>query len=139
MTQQMTGTKVVRDDRYCSVVVDLGKSRVTTAWKGFTPGVVYREVLLQVHDAIREFGLQQWLSDSRKMGAIMHEETKWTGEVLTPMLGSSSLQKVAVLNSSDFIHNMAVGRMRKEAPPRMPYLVEFFDDPELALGWLKQD
>ncbi|MCB0794211.1 MAG: STAS/SEC14 domain-containing protein [Flavobacteriales bacterium] len=130
---------ILRDDAVCSLVVDQDQRLVRLTWKGMVPGAVYREVLLQVLDTITLNGLHYWLSDSRQMGAILHEETQWTNEVFSPRLIRTGLRRVAVVNSTDFIHQMAAQRMVAEAPPDVPYEIAFFDTLQDAETWLLRE
>lgn len=131
-------TIVVRDDTDALVLVDPRHGRLTLRWRWGVPGETYRSVLLEVAQAIADHGLVTWLSDSRQMGAILHADTQWTMDELTPRLKRTPLKRVAVLNSPDFIHQMAAGRMAAEADPSLPYDVLFFDAADEAERWLKE-
>ena len=131
-------TIIIRDDADALVLVDPRSGRLTLRWRWAVPGETYRSVLLEVAEAISKHELVSWMSDSRQMGAILHADTEWTMDELTPRLKGTSLKRVAVLNSSAFIHQMAAGRMAAEADPSVPYDVLFFDAADEAERWLKE-
>lgn len=132
----MSESVPVRDDPHVRIEVDVSRSLLISEWKGYVPSEDYREILLQIQELIANKELRHWLSDSRRMGAILHEDTIWSKEELGPMLASTGLEALAILNSSDIIHQMAAGRMVKESGPTAPYRMAFFDDRESALHWL---
>ena len=131
-------TIIVRDDADALVLVDPRRGRLTLRWRWGVPGGTYRSVLLEVAEAIATHALVSLMSDSRHMGAILHADTEWTMNELTPRLKRTPLKRVAVVNSPDFIHQMAAGRMAAEADPSVPYDVLFFDAADEAERWLKE-
>lgn len=132
----MTALSTLRDDLHVKIELDLEHRMLISRWKGYVPSEEYRAILLQIQGSIAEHQLHFWLSDSRKMGAILHEDTVWSREDLGPLLASTELKALAILNSSDIIHQMAAGRMVKESGPSAPYRMAFFDDQESAMNWL---
>ena len=132
----MTAIATLRDDLHVKIELDLDHQMLISKWKGYVPSENYRSILLEIQGAISDHKLHFWLSDSRQMGAILHEDTVWSRDDLGPLLASTVLKALAILNSSDIIHQMAAGRMVKESGTSAPYRMAFFDDQESAMKWL---
>lgn len=129
----------IREDDLVTVSVDEERSMISTVWKGYVPSPDYRAILLQTLNVVVERHLVLWLSDSTRMGVILHSDEKWSVETLTPMLIKGGMRRVAVVRSLDFFSQTAAERMADSTAGKVPYKVEFFNSDVLATNWLMQE
>ena len=116
--------------------VDEEMSIIVTEWKNYLPSAEYRASLLQVHELVKRYGLRFWLSDSRKMGAILRDDEQWSVAEFTPLLMQAGLRRIAVISSADYFNRTSTERMVEATAAIVPFKVEFFDDPLMGREWL---
>ena len=130
---------VIRNDDLVRMEVDLEHGMITSTWNGFVPSGKYREALWQILAQVRDRHLNLWLSDTRAMGAILHDDEKWSIEVFMPQIIQLGLRRVAVVRGEDYFTHRATERMVEATAEVAPFKVELFADPEEAEGWLVKE
>ena len=130
---------VIRDDGLVRIEVELEHSLITSTWNGFVPSDEYRAALWQIRDQVRDHHLNLWLSDTRSMGAILHNDEKWSIEVFMPEIIKFGLRRVAVVRGEDYFTHRATERMVEATAEVAPFKVELFADPSEAERWLLKE
>lgn len=108
---------------------------VYLTWKGNAAGPTFRAPVLKLIEAAREYKLLYFLSDTRRMGAILYHDTEWTEREALPQIIQAGLRRSAVLTSRNVLNNIAVDNMVASIPREAPYTVAYFDEPDQALQW----
>ncbi|HQW05950.1 MAG: hypothetical protein IPH05_02840 [Flavobacteriales bacterium] len=130
---------LIREDDLVRVEVDEERSLISTTWLGYVPSPDYRAILLQVLNEVMQRKLRLWISDSTRMGVILHSDEKWSVDTLTPMLVKGGMRRVAIVRSLDFFSQTAAERMADSTAGQVPYKVEFFPDVAKAQEWLSKE
>ncbi len=131
--------KSIRNDAMVRIELDLEHGEVTSTWGGFVPGDDYRATLWQILALVRDHKLTLWLSDTRSMGAILHNDEKWSIEVFMPEIIKFGLRRVAVVRGQDYFTHTATERMVDATAEVAPFKVELFADPDEAERWLLKE
>ncbi len=130
---------VLQNDGLVRLVVDPQHSLIISTWNGFVPSDVYRTALWRIHDQVRDHHLTLWLSDTRAMGAILHDDEKWSIDVFMPEIIKLGLRRVAVVRGDDYFTHTATERMVDATAEVAPFKVELFADPAEAERWLLKE
>ncbi len=129
----------VLDSPEANVEVYPAEKLVHLTWKGDAAGPTFQAPVLKLIEAARDHKLMYFLSDTRRMGPILYQDTEWTERVALPLLIQAGLRRSAVLTSRNVLNNIAVDNMVASIPREAPYTVAYFDEPEKALQWLYKD
>jgi len=128
--------RIAHDDEDGTIEVHPDQRLVRMVWKRPVVGDAYRGLLMRLLDAVRNDGLQLWLSDGRKAGPILQADQVWTMTEFTPLVLAAGLERIAIVNSEDGLNLIAVDRLVNATPPEATYDVAFFEDPAIAQLWL---
>ena len=129
----------LRNDTFADVIADLDAATIRLHWKGYAPSPVFRGILEDAMGSVRTYGITRWLADLRDMKAILRQDELWTVQEWFPKLASAGLRRMAILTSTDYFNQMSVDRIMNDAAPVIPFIVSYFDDPDMANIWLASD
>lgn len=129
----------IRDDDMVRIEMDARMRQVVCTWGRSVRSEAYRLALWHVHDLIRDHHLVLWLSDTRAMEVIFHEDEKWSIDVFMPEIIKLGLRRVAVVRGEHHFTHSATARMVDATAPVAPFKVELFAEREAAQQWLLKE
>jgi hypothetical protein len=113
---------------------DATNACVFSEWKGFANTTEFRAGVLKGVQAVRDHRATGYVTDTRKVRVIVHEDQKWANEVVAPMLVQAGLKRLGVV-----IADAGLGRMTVEETVRMAdtsaLLVRTFNTVSEAMKW----
>jgi hypothetical protein len=127
---------ILRDDEHALVLADVELGLFRLTWKGYVPGHNLRRILIQAVMQVQQHRLRFWLSDSRSLGAILHEDEVWIKDELMPQLLRMGVERLAIIMSQDFFTRMSTDRLVDQGRPNAPFAVQMFDSAANAEQWL---
>ena len=129
--------KVFLDEPWVTIRWDSAHDCVHSEWKAFANSVEFRAALMQGVQAVKETGALGYLSDTRKIKLIVHEDQKWIDEVWAPLMLAAGLKRMALVTAA-----MGLGKMTVEESARMvdskESFLRTFDSVAGALKWLAE-
>ncbi len=128
-------THITFSSEHAQVEVHPQQHLVRLTWKGNAAGKDYREPSLAVLNAVSEFRLTYFLSDSRNMGPILFADRSWSEREVIPKLIEAGLKRIAIVSSTDGLNVIAVDNMVNTIPMGSA-VVAFFEDCSMAQLWL---
>lgn len=132
----MQNSQLIRDDEHAKVEIDLRWSVLRLTWKGFVPSKEFRRILIQAHMQVVQYKVRFWLSDSRRMAAIMRDDEQWIQTVWIPRIFNAGLERLAIVPGQDYFYQMTTKRLVEGNVPRSPFPAQLFEKPEEAMRWL---
>ncbi len=114
-------------------------------WKQETPGQVFRENLVKIHEHYIEYKKQYeylaWLADTRELGEVDEETETWFSDVWEDLLFRIAGVKFhAVILGEDLFADYPMERFKLEAEERFRELdvqLGVFSDEEEAYDWIR--
>jgi hypothetical protein len=107
---------------------------IHSEWKGFANSLEFRAAVMKGVQAIRERHATGYLTDTRKVKVIVHEDQKWANEVAAPLMVEAGLKRMAVV-----IAQQGLGKLTVEETLRMVdnqgLLVRTFQSVPEAMTW----
>jgi len=91
--------KVYADEPWVSVRWEDEYQSVHTEWKAFANSQEFRSALMKVLDAVRENHAVRYLSDTRKVKVIVHEDQRWADETWFPLVAAAGLKRFAAVTA----------------------------------------
>lgn len=95
----------------------------------------YRTALLAGLEAVQTHGLTGWLADLSNMGLIKEEDENWTNAVFFPQLVGSTVEKMAIIVSSDVFNQLSVEQIMSRVEGAN-FAFQYFDTMTAAVQWL---
>nr|MBP7409523.1 hypothetical protein [Flavobacteriales bacterium] len=89
-------------------------------------------------DFVLKNDVRRWLADLRSMTAILQVDEKWTDEVWFPKLFSTSLERMAIMPSSDYFNQTSVQRIITAVNGSSTFQIAWFPTTDEAITWLFQ-
>ena len=109
---------------------------VLSEWKGFANSVEFRAALTKGLQAVRERHATGYVSDTRKIKVIVHEDQLWANETLIPLMVASGLKRLAMVTAE-----AGLGKVTVEEIVRMVdnkgLLMRTFDSVPEAMRWVR--
>jgi hypothetical protein len=125
---------VYADEPWLLIRWDSTHKCIHSEWKGFANSAEFRAGVMKGVEAVRDRHVKGYVSDTRKVKVIVHEDQKWANEVVTPLLVGAGLKRMAVV-----IAEAGLGRVTVEETLRMvedkQLLVRTFHTVPEALKW----
>jgi hypothetical protein len=109
---------------------------VVSVWKGFANSAEFRAVLEKGLQAIRERHAISYVSDTRKIKVIVHEDQKWANETIIPLMGAAGLKRLAMVTAEAGLGKVTVEEIVKMVDNK-PLLMRTFDSMPAAMRWVK--
>ncbi|HQX30904.1 MAG: hypothetical protein IPO10_13670 [Flavobacteriales bacterium] len=128
----------VLDEPYLSIRRSANNELIHLEWKGHARSDQYRSSLELALDIVVKFDLVYWIADLREMTAILKSDEQWANEVWFPKLFDSRLEKMAILESSDYFNQTSVQRSFTAVHGQLTFKVAWFPKPSEALDWIFQ-
>jgi hypothetical protein len=109
---------------------------VHSEWKGFANSAEFRAVLMRGLQAVRERHATGYVSDTRKLKVIVHEDQKWANETAIPLMAAAGLKRLAMVTSQAGLGKVTVEEIVSMVDNR-GLLMRTFDSLPAALAWVK--
>jgi hypothetical protein len=107
---------------------------VHSEWRGFANSAEFRAGVMKGVEAIRQHHAKGYVSDTRKVKVIVHEDQKWANEVVMPLMVKAGLVRMAVV-----IADAGLGKVTVEETLRMVdnkgLLIRTFQTVTEAMKW----
>ncbi len=100
--------KVYADEPWVSVRWEDAEQYVHTEWKAFANSQEFRSALMKVLEAIRETHTVRYLSDTRKVKVIVHEDQQWADETWFPLVAAAGLKRFAAVTAEAGLGKLTV-------------------------------
>lgn len=110
---------------------------VHSEWRGFANSAEFRATLMKGLQAVRERHATGYVSDTRKIRVIVHEDQKWANETAIPLMAAAGLKRLAMVTSEAGLGKMTVEEIVDMVANR-GLLMHKFDSLPAALSWIKQ-
>jgi hypothetical protein len=110
---------------------------VVSVWKGFANSAEFRAALGKGLQAIGERHALGYVSDTRKIKVIVHEDQKWANETLIPLMGAAGLKRLALVTADTGLGKVTVEEIVKMVDNK-PLLMRTFDSMPAAMRWVKE-
>ena len=108
---------------------------IHSEWRGFANSVEFRAGVMKGVQAIRENHATGYVSDTRKVKVIVHEDQRWANEIVVPLMVDAGLKRMAVV-----IAQQGLGKLTVEDTIRMvdsrELLVRTFKSVPEAMAWV---
>lgn len=131
-----TSPTIIRKDAFVTMQVSPGEQMIMLTWTGYAPSPVYRSILEEAQQHVRDEKLTRWLADLRFMDAILMQDEQWTVSDWFRRLATAGLKRMAIITSSSYFNRMSVDRIMTASSPDLPFATAYFDDVEKARTWL---
>lgn len=135
----MTINEVLYDKDHLTIYANPDLKLIHLKWKRFANSDQFREGMKVALDIVKEQGIELWLANLKLMEAISPPDEEWTINYWLPLLGDSSLQKLAIVTSLDYFNNTSVKRILNTPQPVMNFETRYFVDFADAKEWLLRD
>jgi hypothetical protein len=103
-------------------------------WQGYVSGNEYRTALLKGLEAVQTHGLTGWLADLSGMEVINEEDENWANAVFFPQLVGSTVQKMAIVVSTDIFNQLSVEQIMNRVEGAN-FTVQYFEGVTAAMEW----
>jgi len=133
----MTIEDILFDKSYLTIFHIPEERLVYLKWKGYASTDQYREGLNFALDIVRDQKVENWLGDLKLMEMILPLDEDWATKVWYPLISQTSLKKMAIVTSLDFLNNAAVKRIVSTTADSTGFETRFYVDVEDARLWLK--
>jgi hypothetical protein len=134
ITQPVDGDVYV-DEPWLLMRWDRVRRCIHSEWKGFANSVEFRAAVMKGVQAIHESHATGYVSDTRKVKVIVHEDQKWANETVVPLMVGAGLKRMAVV-----IAQQGLGKLTVEETLRMVdnrgLLIRTFQSVPEAMAWV---
>jgi hypothetical protein len=124
---------------YATITLDETFNAIQLEWHGFILSHDYRDTMNLALHLVEEKKLTRWLANMKDMGKIQLQDAKWREEIWFPRFVESTIEKVAVVVSTDYFNELAIKETIKEVDKKSKILRRRFTDPQQAEAWLKEE
>lgn len=132
----MSGSGAYHDSEYAEVRYDESLDAVRVDWKRAANHEDFETVLDQALELVTEEEATNWIADLREMGAVHPDDQAWVNEEWFPRALSTSLSRMAVVRSADFVQNQSVDSIMQEVGDGLVH--HYFDSTDDAERWLQE-
>lgn len=132
----MTVKDVVFDKSFLTVFFNEEESLIHLRWKGYATSEQFREGLMFALETVNSNQIENWLGNLKMMQMIQAADEEWTSRVWYPLITQSSLKKMAIVTSLDFLNNAAVRRIVNASADEISFETRYFVDVSDAHIWL---
>lgn len=96
------------DEPWVSICWDDVRQCVHTEWKAFANSAEFRAALMRALDVIRDKHAIGYVSDTRKVKVVVHEDQNWANEVWIPLLVDAGVQRFALVTAASGLGKLNV-------------------------------
>ena len=125
------------DEPWLHMRWDRSDKCVISVWKGFANSAEFRAALGKGLQAIREKHAVGYVSDTRKIKVIVHEDQAWANETLIPQMAAAGLKRLAMITADSGLGKVTVEEIVKLVDNR-PLLMRSFDSMHAAMRWVRE-
>lgn len=125
------------DEPWVSIRWDGAHRYVHTEWKAFANSVEFRAALMRALDAIRDKHSLAYLSDTRKVKVVVHEDQNWANEVWIPLLVKAGVKRFALVKAQSGLGRVNVEDVIAKVDDR-GLLMRGFESMGNARSWLAE-
>jgi hypothetical protein len=111
---------------------------VYTEWHGYHSDAEGQEVLEKGLDLLTQHHGHAWLGDQRHRAVFSLSFQQWSDEVWFPRAIARGLRRLAIVNAESAVTRMAARRLTTDLQ-RKGMEIAFFDNPEAARQWLREN
>ena len=113
------------------------RAQIGQAPQGFANSAEFRAALGKGLQAIRDRHAVSYISDTRKIKVIVHEDQKWANETLIPLLAAAGLKRLAMVTAEAGLGKVTVEEIVKMVDNKA-LLMRTFDSMPAAMRWVKE-
>jgi hypothetical protein len=142
LSSRGVGSKVLPSDKdvyvdepWLHMHWDRSHNCVISVWKGFANSAEFRAALRKGLQAIRERHAIAYISDTRKIKVIVHEDQEWANETLIPQMAAAGLKRLAMITADAGLGKVTVEEIVKLVDNK-PLLMRSFDSMQAAMRWV---
>jgi hypothetical protein len=127
--------EVFVDEPWVHMHWDRSHNCVISVWKGFANSAEFRAALGKGLQAIRDRHAVAYVSDTRKIRVIVHEDQAWANETLIPQMAAAGLKRLAMITADAGLGKVTVEEIVKMVDNK-PLLMRSFDSMQAAMRWV---
>ena len=106
-------------------------------WKAFANSAEFRAGLMKALDAIRERHAVRYVSDTRKIKVIVHEDQKWANETWVPLAAAAGLKRCGMVTADAGLGKITVEEVIAQVHDR-GLLMHRFASVDAAMKWVAE-
>ena len=125
------------DKPWVSIRWDGVHKYVHTEWKAFANSDEFRAALMRALDAIKDKHAVAYLSDTRRVKVVVHEDQSWANEAWVPLLVAAGLKRFALVKAQSGLGKLNVEDVISLVDNR-GLLMRGFDSVDEARWWLAE-
>ena len=125
------------DEPWLHMRWDRSHNCIISVWKGFANSAEFRAALGKGLEAIRERHALAYVSDTRKIKVIVHEDQAWANETLIPQMAAAGLKRLAMVTADAGLGKVTVEEIVKMVDNK-PLLMRSFDSMQAAMRWVRE-
>jgi hypothetical protein len=133
----MTLQEVLFDKSFLTIQYSADDKLIHLKWKGHSTSEQYKEGLNFALEMVKDLHIENWLGNLKMMEIILPQDEDWSTQEWYPLLAKTTLKKMAIVTSLDFLNNSAVKRIVKTSEDLTTFETRFFVDVADAHFWLK--
>lgn len=130
--------KIIFDKPFLTVAADDEHFLINLRWKNFATSDEFREGLSFGLEYVKAHQTRRWLANLRDMSIIKEADRLWTNNEWFPALAKTSLKRMAIIVSLDYLNQSSVNRIMHKAEEVIGFETEYFNDFDRAKEWLMQ-
>jgi hypothetical protein len=96
------------DEPWVSIRWDAANNCLHTEWKAFANSAEFRAALMRALVAIKDRRSVGYLSDTRKVRVVVHEDQAWANEVWIPLLAQAGVKRFALVTAASGLGKLTV-------------------------------
>jgi hypothetical protein len=125
------------DEPWLLIKWDSENKCVHSVWKGFANSAEFRAALMKGLQAVRDRQATGYVSDTRMIKVIVHEDQKWANETVIPAMAAAGLRRMAMVIATSGLGKITVEEIVKMVDNK-PLLMRTFNAVTPALKWVRE-
>lgn len=114
---------------------------LVNVWNGFVPSTEFRRSIFKLVELLKEhrpkYPKLHLLADTRTLNVVSRNDVQWVTEEINPLYLEVGVQFEAFVLSKDAFGQLAVNRYVSQTTAQGEFIVQIFNDLEVAKAWLK--
>jgi hypothetical protein len=125
------------DEPWLLMKWDSENNCVHSVWKGFANSAEFRAALMKGLQAVRDHHATGYVSDTRMIKVIVHEDQRWANETVIPAMAAAGLRRMAMVIAHSGLGKITVEEIVKMVDNK-PMLMRTFNAVTPALKWVRE-
>ena len=125
---------VYLDEPWLTIWWDSSCSCVHTQWKAFATSAEFRAGLMRGLEAIKDKRATTYVSDARKVKAIVQKDQTWVRDTWIPLALAGGLKRIALVTGTAGLGKTAVLEIIKQVDDEL--FMRSFDTVAEAFAWV---